>query len=267
MQLQAYLHRIGLAGRLPPTVQTLHMVHRAQAFAIPYEGLDIQAGVSLDLSLPRIFDKLVTRKRGGWCYETNGLLAWALTEIGFDVRRCVAGVHRRERGDAVLGNHLTLVVALDQRWLCDLGLGDGIRAPLPLDEGAHADQGLEFRLERLTDGYWRFHNHDYGAPESFDFCDVVADEAVFERQNRFLQSDPASHFVLNAEVVRMGHGHAVTLLGRVLRHATALGVTKTLLDGPDHMAQVLEYQFGIRGVDLTALWPRIVARHIDLFGQ
>ena len=174
---------------------------------------------------------------------------------------------RRERGDAVLGNHLALVVGLDQRWLCDLGLGDGMRGPLPLVAGTHTDGALAFRMAQLSDGYWRFHNHGYGTPESFDFRDVVADDAVFDRQNRFLQIDPASYFILNAEVVRMGPDHAVTLLGRVLRHASAKGVVKTVLQGPDQMAQVLDDHFGMRGVDVAAIWPKIMARHVDLFGE
>ncbi len=272
MNLDAYLRRIGLEGPLPPTLATLHAVHRAQAHAVPYEGLDIQQGVALDLDPARIFDKLVTRERGGWCYETNGLLAWALTELGFDVQRCTAGVYRRERGDAALGNHLMLIVNLEQNWppqnwLCDLGLGDALRAPIPLVEGPHHDGPLEFRLEHLPDGFWRFHNHAYGAPASFDFLNAPADEALLRHQNAKLQTDPESYFVLNAEAIRMGTDHSVTLLGRVLRLASGTGVQKTLLATSDELAEVLATQFGITGVDTDAIWPRIMARHAVLFGE
>ncbi len=267
MPLNAYLNRIGLSGPLAPTLQTLQAVHRAQAYAVPYEGLDVQAGVPLDLSFQRIFDKLVTRQRGGWCYETNGLLAWALKALGFAVQRCVAGVHRRERGDAALGNHLTLIVDLGQRWLCDLGLGDGLRAPIPLREGLHLDGDFRFELERLPDGYWRFYNHSYGAPPTFDFRDIPADEALFQRQNITLQTDPQSYFVQNAEAMRMAPDHSMTLLGRVLRRTTATGVEKQLIASPEALAQVLSHYFGITGVPVHAIWPRIVARHTELFGQ
>lgn len=267
MRLSDYLERIGLAGPLPPTLATLTAVHRAQAFAIPYEGLDIQQGVALDLDPERIFDKLVRQRRGGWCYETNGLLAWALGELGFEIRRCVAGVYRRERGDAALGNHLTLIATLDQPYLCDLGLGDGLRGPIPLREGPHRDGALAFRLERLTDGYWRFHNHAFGAPETFDFSTEPADEALFLRQNAFLQSDPASHFVQNAEVILMGPENSLTLLGRVLRRTTPEGVEKQLIATPEAFESLLSDHFGIKGVDISRLWPRILARHVALFGD
>ena len=239
MDIFAYLARIGLDAPPPVTAAGLDLVHRAQAAHIPYEGLDVQLGVPLDLDPARIFGKLVRQRRGGWCYETNGLLSWALTELGFSVTRCTAGVYRRERGDAALGNHLTLIVALDQDWLCDLGLGDGLRGPIPLREGTHRDGAFEFRLERLTDGYWRFHNHSLGSPETFDFTTAPADETLLQRQNDHLQRDPASHFVLNAEAVRMTSTGSVTLLGRVLRRQDKTGLTKSLIASPDHLADVL----------------------------
>lgn len=267
MQLSAYLSRIGLTAPPPLTAEGLTRLHRAQAHAIPYEGLDIQQGVPLDLDPARIFDKLVTRRRGGWCYETNGLLAWALTALGFDVRRCTAGVYRRERGDASLGNHLTLIVSLEEDWLCDLGLGDGLRAPLPLRPGHHADGDLAFQLEPLSDGYWRFHNHAKGSPETFDFRTDAAEEALFLAQNAKLQTDPESYFVLNAEAIRMTRTGSVTLLGRVLRRLGPYGLEKSLITGPDHLTQVLQAEFGITGVDCAAIWPRILTRHAALFGH
>jgi N-hydroxyarylamine O-acetyltransferase len=266
MDLTAYLDRIGLTEPLPPTVATLQTVHRAHAYAIPYEALDVQQGHRLDFDLPRIFDKLVTRRRGGWCYEMNGLLGWALTELGFPVQRCTAGVYRRERGDAALGNHLTLIVTLDHPWLCDLGLGDGLRAPILLEEGPHHDGPLTFRLERLPDGFWRFHNHATGLPTTFDFRDAPADEALFHRQNDFLQTDPESYFVLTAEAIRMGPDHCLTLLGRVLRHTTPAGTTRHLLDTPGALTAALADHFGITGVDVARIWPKILARHSQLFG-
>lgn len=270
MQLAAYLHRIGYSGSTVPTRDTLFAVHRAQAYSIPYEGLDIQLGRPVDLDPVRIFDKLVLQHRGGWCYETNGLLGWALGEMGFQVRRITGGVHRRERGDAAFGNHLTLLVELgpselDQTWLCDLGLGDALRAPILLTEGFHVDGDLVFRLERLSDGCWRFHNHGYGTPESFDFFDAPADEALFAAQNRFLQTDPQSHFVLNAEAVHLEPQSSVTLLGRVLRHASATGVEKELIDTPQELGAALDRHFGITGLKVETLWPRVIARHNQLF--
>ena len=267
MDLEAYYRRIGIAP-VAPDLAGLTALHRAQAYAIPYEGLDVQFGQWLDLDPARIFDKLVRRGRGGWCYENNGLLGWALAEAGFDVMRVTAGVHRKLRGDGIIGNHLTLIVTLPEgRYLCDLGLGDGLRAPIPLEEGVHHDGPLTFQLERLDDGYWRFWNTPGAEPATFDFRDEPADEERFEILCHRLQTDPESHFILNAECVRMYPERTVTLLGRVLRRSGPEGLQKTLLNAPEEMAAVLAQEFGITGLDTAKIWPRILARHTQLFGD
>ena len=118
-----------------------------------------------------MYDKLVVRRRGGWCYELNGLLQQALQEIGFDVRRVAGGVHRHTSGDAAVGNHLVPLVDLDRTYIADLGLGDGLREPVPLAEGVYEQGPFTYRLERLDDGYWRVWNHAGADPEAFDFRD------------------------------------------------------------------------------------------------
>ncbi|MEJ1935821.1 arylamine N-acetyltransferase, partial [Nostoc sp. NIES-2111] len=179
--------------------------------------------------------------------------------------RATAGVNRREKGAAALGNHLTLLVDLDGTWLCDLGLGDALRAPLPLVEGRHEEGLLVFHLERLSDGYWRFHNHSAGNPPSFDFNEEPADETLFIRHNHVLQTDPASPFVLNAEAIMMGQETSATLLGRVLTFTSPTGVRKEILDSPEVLSGVLDSRFGISGIAVETLWPKIVARHEALF--
>src|SRR5580658_8831381 len=70
----------------------------------------------------------------GWCYELNGVMGWALQEIGFEVMRIGAGVMRVQAGDAQLGNHLCLLAYLDQPYLFDVGFGGSLAEPLPLRE-------------------------------------------------------------------------------------------------------------------------------------
>ena len=84
MKLDDYFARIDYRGPVAPDLACLRAIHRQHLLAIPYEDLDVQLGRPLDLDPERIFEKLVARRRGGWCYEMNGLLEWALTEIGFD---------------------------------------------------------------------------------------------------------------------------------------------------------------------------------------
>ena len=265
-KLQNYLDRISYRGPLTADLQTLFAIHKAQALSVPYEAIDVLAGVTPDHSIEAIFDKIVRRRRGGWCYETNGLLGWALQQAEFEVHRAVAGVYRKDRGDSALGNHVVLLIKLDQTYLADLGLGDALREPLILREGEHVQGALVFRLEKLPDGYWRLHNHVLGNPTSFDFKDVPADEELLTAKAAALRVDPESFFVQNFECIMMRENSSVAILGRVLRFTSLAGVEKQLIASSDHMEQVLSQHFGIEGVDVRALWPKLLYRHEVVFG-
>lgn len=267
MDVTAYLERIGYDGPVEPSLECLRGVHLAQALGIPYENLDVQLEQPLDQDIEKIFEKIVTRRRGGWCYELNGLLGWALREIGFDVARVTAGMLREERGDAALGNHLVLLVRLDRPWIADLGMGDGIREPIPLEVGLHRQGGLTFSLEEAGDGYWRFRNHAFAYPPNFDFREDPADEELLEATCARLQVWPESTFVQNLICQIMERDAITCLTGRVLRRKTAADTEKTLLNSSDELARTLDEVFGIRGVDVARLWAKAVDRHELLFGE
>lgn len=268
MDLDAYLARIGLQGPLPATLATLQAVHRAQARAIPYEAIDVFAGLPVSHDITAIHEKLIGRRRGGWCYEQNTLLAWALTALGFPVRRATAGAFHGARGADIMGNHVVLLVTVaGQDWLCDLGLGDALRAPLPLVGGEHRDGVLVFRLEAGPDGLWQFWNHPAGDPSNFIVDPGPADEDLLARKQAALQADPASSFRLNFQAMRMSDSGSTVIYGRVLRRTTVEGTVKSLIAGPAEMASHLERDFGICGVEIAPLWPRILARHATVFGH
>ena len=267
MQLHDYLQRIGYDGPVAPTPEVLGAVHRCHAQAIAYENLDVIRQVPVDRDIERIFRKLVHDGRGGWCYEMNGLLGWALGEIGFAVGRICGGVMRAERGDDALGNHLVLRLDIDGApWIADVGLGDGIFEPIPLQEGTFAQYGRSYRLERLGPQEWRFHNRAGGMPPSFDFFDRPADETLLDSTCTLLQDDPESMFRQNLVCQRMAVDGGHMLLGRVLTSHDSSQPGR-LLQSADELHDVLTGTFGIRVPDLDGLWERVVARHEALFGD
>ncbi|MFO1088108.1 MAG: arylamine N-acetyltransferase [Hyphomicrobiales bacterium] len=265
MRLQHYLERVGYRGVVRTDYACLRGIHRAQAFAIPYENLDVQLGRPLDFDIERIFRKIVDSRRGGWCYETHILLAWALKEIGFDVTTVTAGIHRHEHGDIVLGNHTALLVRLDRTYLADLGLGDGIRDPIPLEKGTFRQGPLQFRLERLEDGYWRFHNHSLAWPTTFDFRDQPADWDLLAQHNRRQQTDPTSVLVANFICQVMRPASLTCLTGRLLREKSQAGTTKRLVAEAEFVPLLADV-FGVRDEAIPTIWPRVAARHEQLFG-
>ena len=87
MEIDAYLERIGYRGSREPTVETLKRLHRAHMLTVPFENLDIPLGRPIVLSLPLLYDKIVRRRRGGFCYELNGLFAWLLQDALLEISR------------------------------------------------------------------------------------------------------------------------------------------------------------------------------------
>ncbi len=133
MNVDAYLERIGYEGSRSPTFETLAAVHRAHMLSVPFENLDIHLGRRLVLDREANFEKIVVRRRGGWCYELNGLFGLLLEQLGFAVTLLGARVVGERVGNEL--GHLMLRVELDRPWLADVGFGESSLAPLPLGEG------------------------------------------------------------------------------------------------------------------------------------
>jgi N-hydroxyarylamine O-acetyltransferase len=267
LELSAYLHRIRFDGGVRPDLATLRAVHRAHQYAIPFENLDVQLGRPVVLDLEANYDKIVRRRRGGWCYEMNGVMGWALEQMGFEVMRMSAGVMRVRAGDAQLGNHLCLLVRLDQPYLVDVGFGGSMAEPLPLRASEREDRPYRVGLSELDDGYWRFAEiaHGDGDAFSFDFRAAPADEALLARKCRFLQTDPASPFIQNLVVQRRTADTHISLRGRVLAAIHATRVDKKLLNSADELVAALRRSFDLDAPEAATLWPSICARHEALF--
>lgn len=256
-QVAAYLARIGFMGASRIDLRTLSEVHRCHVEAIAWECFDCYAGRPTTRDPNDAYDKIVVRGRGGWCYEMNGLFAWMLEALGFDVTRLAAGVMREALGDGVVGNHLALIVRLDRDYLADVGLGSGLIEPIPLAEGTYRQRFATFRLERLDARWWRFHNQPNVMPPSFDFALDTRDEALLEDRCRWLQTDPASPFRQNAVVQRYGADRLESLIGPSFLRVDGDGVRRLPINSASHYEHVLRQSFGLQLQDAAQMWSRI----------
>jgi N-hydroxyarylamine O-acetyltransferase len=261
-QLARYFARIGYGGDTTPSLATLRGLHRAHLLSIPYENLDIHLGVPLTLDPERMFAKLVDERRGGWCYEMNGVFGHVLETLGFAVRRVSGTVGRAERGWRAQGNHLVLLVVLDRSWIVDVGFGDGFLTPLPLEPGTYTQSFLHYRVSR--DGpRWRVDNHAYGGADGFDFTLTTRTLGDFATQCRELQTSPESAFVRTIVCERFTREGLVMLRGATLREVTAAGVTSRVLQDENQFATTLRERFGIDLPAAAGLWPRVWSMHLE----
>ncbi|MFN2461812.1 MAG: arylamine N-acetyltransferase [Candidatus Velthaea sp.] len=164
IDVEAYLARIGYEGSLEPSIKTLSALHEAHLNTVPFEDIDVYLGRAINLSEDALFEKIVRRKRGGFCYELNGLFGALLRRLGFDVTLLDAQVSRPGATFGPAFDHIALLVALDRPWLADVGFPRSPVTPLPLDaSGRYEVSGVSFRitfdddtgtLSRLRRGGW-----------------------------------------------------------------------------------------------------------------
>lgn len=268
MHIDAYLERIAYAGPVQPDLATLTALHRAHLRTIPYENLDVQLSRPVTIERAPIFEKIVTGKRGGWCYEMNGLFGWALDQLGFRVTRSAGAVMREVNGAASVGNHLVLKVDLEEgTYLADVGFGDGSLDPIRVVPGPFVSEGFDFALSHGDDGWWRLHKYKSGGAPSFDFDLTPADETLLAARCDWLQSAADSVFVQNAVCQRHTADGLMVLRGRVLRQITPKGFDDRAIEDASEYVSVLDEIFGLRLPDAASLWPQICARHEVVLAQ
>jgi len=261
MLLDAYLARIGHDGPVRVDAATLFAIHREHITSVPYENLEMQLGRRNVLAEDAFFEKLVRRRRGGWCYEMNGLLTRALAEIGFAVTRVGGAVHRDQLGDDAVGNHLVGLADLERRYVVDVGVMDGPLEPFPLEERQWNEGRLEFRLERLADGWWRFHNHAHGLARSFDFTETPRDLPWFQDVCSALQTQDSSPFVQYAFASRRSADGFDSLRDATHFRVRDGELTKREIEaGGDYRAVLGEILGADLGEEAAPLWERISRR-------
>ncbi len=134
-----------------PGRNRLELLMHQHLLTVPFENLDIRANVPILLDLPMIYEKVVRRKRGGGCYELNGLFAWLLEKLGYRVRLLSARVFRPDGTPGPEFDHLTLLVFDEQPLLVDVGFGDSARRPVPLDGSVVSDVSGDYRVMPAAD--------------------------------------------------------------------------------------------------------------------
>jgi N-hydroxyarylamine O-acetyltransferase len=248
VDIHAYLKRIKYEGSTTLTADTLRSLQLAHLQTVPFENLSIHSGEAIALEDAALFSKIVERRRGGFCYEVNGLFAALLRALGFEVTMLSAEVANAQGGFSPPFDHMTLMVKLEQRWLVDVGFGDCFTEPLPIDSASEQVEGQRaYRivhdddfliLEQRADGIWapqyRFKLQSYRYDDFVEMC-------------LYHQTSPQSHFTQKRICSRLTDGRErITLSDMRLIETLADGQRRerTLADEQEYHA-VLRESFGI----------------------
>ncbi|TQM26084.1 arylamine N-acetyltransferase family protein [Nocardia bhagyanarayanae] len=254
LDLDAYLDRIGFAGERAPTLVTLRELVRLHTTSIPFENLEPVLGRPIPLDLATLQDKLVRRRRGGYCYENVGLFAAALERLGFGVTG-LSGRVTMGSGGLRPATHALLRVTTaddDRVWICDVGFGSGPLEPYELVErpGEFALGEWRFRLERtvgeLDTDLWVLHQFGRdGWIDRYTFTTEPQYRIDFEVGNHFVSTSPRSPFTARPFVQRFLPDVHHVLDGLTLVTERPDGSSDTRELEPTELPKILEEVFDI----------------------
>lgn len=245
--LDAYLARLNYSGSVQPTEAGLEVLHRAHAYAIPFENFDILLGRGITLEPRALCHKLIHQARGGYCFELNGVFLMALQAIGFEARALLARVHLVDPPTG-RSHQLLLVTMQGKQWIADVGFGGpGLRAPIPFELNRIATQdGQSFRvveagpygvmLQTLANGEWQ---NLY----SFDLGHVFPNDILYG--NYFTSTHPNSFFTFARVAALPTPNGRVSLFNQTLRILSSDGEQVRELGEGQVYLDALKTYFGI----------------------
>lgn len=259
IDVPAYFARVGYSGEGAPTLDTLRVLHAAHNRSIPFENLDPVLGTPVvDLGADALFAKLVHRRRGGYCYEQNGLFGYVLEALGFGVARLTGRVVWMQEPGAALAaeTHNVLAVSIpghDDRYLCDVGFGgQTLSSPIRLEAGTVQQTRHEpyrlvatgpnaLRLEALVRETWQ---------ALYVFTTEPRPRIDLEVGSWYVSTYPKSVFVAGLSAALVTDEARWNLRGRQLAVHSNGGTERIELAGAAEVVDQLVHRFGL---DLTGL--------------
>jgi len=241
----AYLNRVAVTPPVVAGAAALRALHRAHQVAVPFENLSIHIPEPISLDEAGLVDKILHRRRGGFCYELNGGFALLLEALGARVTRMAARVY----GDGQMGppfDHLALAVRLPDGsgpWLADVGFGAHSDFPLLLDSRSEQDDPA---------GRFQLADTEHGD------VDVLKDGAPqyrIELRERSLadflptcwwqQTSPSSHFTSATICSRRTDDGRISISGRTLIRTSGGARTERELGADAEVLAAYREHFGI----------------------
>jgi arylamine N-acetyltransferase len=257
VDVAAYFDRVGYRGPAEPTIETVQALVAAHNRSIPFENLDPLLGIPVaDLSAAALTDKLVHRRRGGYCYEHNGLMGYVLERLGFGVQRFAGRVVWMRTDDSLPAQtHQVLSVTVpgvDGPLLVDVGFGgQTLTSPIRLDPGPVQETRHEpYRISERGDGC-QLEAEVSGVWQPLYMFDTLPKPRIdLEVGSWFVSTHPDSHFVTGLTAALVTDDARWNLRGRNLAIHRPGGTEKIRFDTAADVLEALTIRFGINLADL-----------------
>lgn len=248
LPLDAYLDRIAWAGPVSASPDVLADLHRHHALAIPFENIDPFSGRPVSVEPGDLVEKILGRRRGGYCFEQNALFQHALHTIGFRTQALCARVLISEGHYGPRSHQITLVDFAGARWLADVGFGgNGLLEAIPFELECEFDQKLDqFRLRAdPTHGYRLEHRLAAGWRTLYAFSLDPYLPADFGLLNYGICRSPASIFTQVPICVRTTATERRIIAGNQFKIRRQGHSPATTLESAVQLRETLASQFGI----------------------
>ncbi|KAM6977478.1 arylamine N-acetyltransferase 2-like [Aplochiton taeniatus] len=260
MDSDKYLRRIAYEFGASTPIDALRRAHRSHLLTVPFENLTVHSGGHVRLELPILYDKIVNQRRGGFCYENNGLFSWLLSKMGFEITILAGQVRNTITGryGPPFDHFITMVTLDGERWLCDVAFGgDGFEFPMSLETKDPQIQGHRaYRIRK--DG--EMHFLEWQGKEDIDeakwtelykFTLEPRRREDFTSMCQYHQSSPSSLFFCKSLCTILKPSGRVTYVGRKLTITThpskdGGGLLKTTRELKDEdLPDIFKDEFGI----------------------
>jgi len=246
MNLDKYLSRINYTGDLTPKLDTLTELQKSHLFNIPFENLDIHNNVVIELSIDKIYDKIVNQKRGGFCYELNGLFYELLQTLGFEAKIVSARVYDKDKGYGKEFDHLAIIVTINNiDYLSDVGFGEFIFDPLALHLGVTQNDGRgTYVIEKFENEYLRVNKiEDWKSTPQYIFKTIKRELFEFEEMCNYHQTSPNSHFTRKRLISLPTENGRITITGNKLKIKKLESVNETEIKDETEFNDYLQQLF------------------------
>ncbi|MFC0522193.1 arylamine N-acetyltransferase [Pontibacillus salicampi] len=258
MDIPLYLQRIGIDSIPTVSSKALSQLTKAHLYNIPFENIDVMTGNYIDLSVARFYDKIVIRKRGGFCYELNGLFHELLRQLGYEIMLIAATVLQKDGSWAYPNSHAANIVYVEgEAYLVDVGFGDSCIEPVPLNGKILRDQSGTYRIKE-QEGLYYLERYEKRWRTQYCFSLVPRQLVEMKEAAHYNQTSPSSIFTQGYILTIRTMNGRITITDTSITITNHRSRTKKTIHHTSEWVDFIQYYMGIPNQEMAVIQPHLM---------